>query len=203
VRAWGPRMERCKHQRDAAIERRPCCVVTLCICVSVRLCLPLVRGARRLFSQPSLQDLDAAFGAEVAAAFSSHLLQLVQAQQPGADEGAVAACQQQWRAHQQQLSRTAVWNVMMRVRVGAARAPWWPRQCWRCCGPAGARESRAAPPLARRWQLTGAVPMQPAQPPHLSPHPSPRPPPHPPPHLSPHFSPHLAPRFSPHLSPGA
>jgi hypothetical protein len=67
---------------------------------------------RRLFDCPSLADLDAAFAAEVAAVHSANLLQLSQP-----DEQTAAARQQQWQQHQQQLSQTCVWNIMMRVRA--------------------------------------------------------------------------------------
>lgn len=76
--------------------------------------------SRRLFSNPSLQDLDAAFGAEVTAAFSSQLLQIQQAHSEATGQPAVAAeaLQQQCQQHQQQLTQTVVWDVMMRVSVG-------------------------------------------------------------------------------------
>uniref|UniRef100_A0A383WDL8 Uncharacterized protein n=1 Tax=Tetradesmus obliquus TaxID=3088 RepID=A0A383WDL8_TETOB len=66
---------------------------------------------KRLFDCPSLAELDAAFAAEVAAVHSANLLQLTQP-----DEQQAAVWQQQWQQHQQQLSQTCVWNIMMRER---------------------------------------------------------------------------------------
>jgi hypothetical protein len=92
--------------------------ISLRNCPHVQLSTPLLSttpvylSCRRLFDCPSLADLDAAFAAEVAAVHSSNLLQLSQP-----DEQTAAAWQQQWQQHQQQLSQTCVWNIMMRVRA--------------------------------------------------------------------------------------
>jgi hypothetical protein len=64
----------------------------------------------------------------VTASYSSQLLQVQSQAQPDAGEKQQAAWLQDWQQHQAQLSQTAVWQVMMRVRV------WlWPRGAWARC----------------------------------------------------------------------
>jgi hypothetical protein len=57
--------------------------------------------------------LDAAFAAEVSASYSGMLAQV---QQP--DEATQQQVLEQHQHYQEQLSNTAVWEIMMRVRVG-------------------------------------------------------------------------------------
>jgi hypothetical protein len=63
-----------------------------------------------LYGCTTTEQLDAAYAAEVAASYSG---MLAQAQQP--DEAAQQLVAKQWQHYQQQLSKTAVWNIMMRV----------------------------------------------------------------------------------------
>jgi hypothetical protein len=70
----------------------------------------------RLWGCTTAEQLDEAYAAEVAASYAS---MLAEAQHP--DEAAQQAAQQQCQHYQQQLSKTAAWQIMMQVSAGAVQ----------------------------------------------------------------------------------
>lgn len=94
------------------------CSCSCCCCCCFCLC-------SRLFGCTTMEQLDAAYAAEVAASYSGMLAQVQQL-----DEAAQQRVAEQWQHYQQQLSKTAVWNIMMRVSSSSSVCVEQPAQHW-------------------------------------------------------------------------